>query len=140
MVAATIRMSTRCVPCAADAFDREILNRAQQLGLRGERQVGHFVEEQRAAVGVLELAAAAAHAGGRALLDAEELRFEQRLDQRRAVDGDERSRAPAAELVDLPGDEFLARARFAFDQDGEVRRRDALDRSGAACASRASIR
>ena len=71
---------------AADALDREVLDRPQQLGLRRQRQVGHFVEKQRAAVGVLELAAAAAHAGGRALLDAEELRFEQRLDQRRAVD------------------------------------------------------
>ena len=63
---------------------------------------------------VLELAAPSAHAGGRPVLDAEELRFEQRLDDRGAVDRDERALAPAAQLVDLPRDELLAGARFAL--------------------------
>ena len=79
----------------ADALDRQVLNGAQQLGLRGQRQVGHLVEEQRAAVGVLELPAAAANAGRGALLDAEQLGLEQRLDERGAVDGDERARRGA---------------------------------------------
>ena len=44
---------------AADALDREVLDGVQQLGLRRRRQIGHLVEEQRAFVRVLELAAAA---------------------------------------------------------------------------------
>ena len=110
---------------AADPLDRQVLDRAQQLGLRRRRQVRHLVEEQRAVVRVLELAAAAAHAGRRAILDPEQLRFEQRLDDRRAVDGDERPLAPAAEVVNLPRHELLARARFALDQNREIASRRA---------------
>ena len=36
------------------------------------------------------------------------------LDDRGAVDGDEGALAPATELVNLPGDELLARARFTL--------------------------
>src|SRR5205085_11733373 len=106
----------------------QILNRAQQLRLRGNREIGDLVEEQRAAVGGLELSAAAANARGRAILDAEELRFEQRLDERRAIDGDERSIAPAAQVVNLPRDEFLADTAVPFQENREVGGRDALDR------------
>ncbi len=112
---------------AADPLDGHLLNRAQQLGLGGQRQVGDFVEEQRAAVGVLELAASAAHAGGRPFLDAEELGFEQRLDERGAVDGDEGPGSPRAEVVDLAGDELLAGAALTLDEHGEIRHRHSLD-------------
>ena len=117
MVAATIRMSTRCVPLAADPLDREILNGPEQLGLRRQRQVRYFVEEQRAAVGRLELAASSADAGGRALLDAEQFGLEQCFDQRGAIDGDERAVAPPAQLVNLACDQFLADAALAFEEN-----------------------
>ena len=78
---------------AADAFDGEVLDGTQQLGLRGKGEVRHFVEEQRPVVRVLELASSPADAGRGAVLDAEQLRFEQRLDDRRAVD--RRRRAPS---------------------------------------------
>src|SRR5581483_8526194 len=113
---------------AADALDGEILNRTQQLGLRGERQIRDFVEKERAALGCLELPAAAANAGGRLLLDAEQLRLEQRFDERGAVDRDERAMPAMTELVDLPGDEFLADPALAFDENREIGRGDALDR------------
>ena len=112
----------------ADPLDREILDRAQELGLGGERQIGHFIQEQRAGIGRLELAAPAADPGGGPVLDAEQLRLEQRFHERGAVDGDERTVPAAAQLVDLPGHELLAYARFAFEQHGEIRSRDALDR------------
>ena len=96
---------------AADALDGEVLNGAQQLGLRRQRQVGHLVEEQRAAVGVLELAAPALDAGGRPFLDAEQLGLQQRFDQRGAVDRHERPVPPPAQLVNLAGDQLLARRR-----------------------------
>ena len=63
---------------------------------------------------MLELAAPPTHACGRALLDAKQLRFEKRLDNRRTVDSDKRPLVPATELVDLTRDELLARARFAL--------------------------
>ena len=115
-MAAMIRMSTTRDAGAADALDRQLLDRAQQLRLRRRRQVRHLVEEQRAAVRVLELAAPAAHAGGGALLDAEQLGLEQRLDDRRAVDGDERPVAAPAQVVNLARDQFLAGAALPFDQ------------------------
>ena len=112
---------------AADALDGQILNGPQQLGLRGERQIGHLVEKQRAAVGVLELAAAPADAGRRPLFDAEELGLEQRLDERGAVDGDKRTVAPPAQLVELARHQLLADAALALQQHREVGRGHALE-------------
>jgi hypothetical protein len=98
----------------AHTLDREILYRPKQLGLRGRRQVRHLVEKERALVRVLELPAPPADAGRRPFLDAEQLRFQQRFDDSRAVDGDERSFAPPAALVNLTRDELLARAGLPF--------------------------
>src|SRR5207245_4316717 len=91
---------------SADALDGKILNRPQQLCLRGKREIGHFVQEQRSAVGVLELSAPAADTRRGAIFDAEQLRLEKRLDERSAVDRDKRPVAPATEIVNLPGDEL----------------------------------
>src|SRR5262249_34868595 len=64
----------------ADPLDGEILNGPKQLRLRGKGEIGDLVQEQGAAVGMFELAAPAANAGCGAILDSEQLRFEQRLD------------------------------------------------------------
>ena len=122
-----IRVSTRRDSEAADPLDRQVLDRPQQLRLRRRRQVRHLVEKQRALVRVLELAAPPAHAGRRPLLDPEQLRLEQRLDDRGAVDGNEGPLAPPAQLVNLPRHELLAGARFAFDEHREIGRGHALD-------------
>src|SRR5439155_16253979 len=111
----------------ADPLDGQILNAAQQLRLRGQRQIRHFVEEQRAAIGGLELAAAPADAGRRPLFDAEELRLEQRLDKRRAVDGDKRTIPARAEVVNLTRHKLLSHSALAFEKDGEVSAGDPLD-------------
>ena len=68
LLATMMRVSTARAADAADALDREILDGAQQLRLRGRGQVRHFVEEQRPLVRVLELAAPAAHARSRCAL------------------------------------------------------------------------
>ena len=112
---------------AADPFDGEVLERAQELGLRRKRQVGHLVEKQRSAVGALELAAAPAYTGGSPVLDAEKLGFEQRLDKGRAIHRHERPASARADLVNLPGNQLLAGAAFAVDERDEVRRCHALD-------------
>ncbi len=57
---------------AADAHDLAVLDDAQQADLRRQGELADFVEEQRAAVGLLEPALAArGSAGERALLVAE---------------------------------------------------------------------
>ena len=126
-MATTSRMSTRCVAFATDALDGTLLNRAQQLGLGRRRQVGDLVEKQRAARGVLELAPPPPDAGGRPVLDAEQLGFQQRFDDGRAIDGDERSAPPGAQLVNLAGDQFFAAAALALDQHRDVGAGDPLD-------------
>jgi len=65
---------------------------------------------------MLELAPTATDARRDALLDAEQLRFEQGLDNRRAVDRDERTFAPSRQIVNLPCDEFLPDAAFPLKQ------------------------
>ncbi|MCY1004801.1 hypothetical protein OV079_04280 [Nannocystis pusilla] len=94
---------------AADDVDHPLLQHAQQLGLQRRRQLGHLVEEQRAAVGLAEPARAVAHgpAEGPAHV-AEQLRLEQLGRDRRAVDRHERPRVPRAAGVDPASDELLA--------------------------------
>ena len=55
-MAATTRTSTWIGCRAAEALEALLLQDAQQLDLRGARQVADLVEEERAAVGQLEAA------------------------------------------------------------------------------------
>ena len=76
---------------AADAVDLALLDRAQQLGLQARVHLADLVEQQRAAVRLLELADAPRDRTGEgAPLVAEQLRFQQVLRDGGAVDGDER--------------------------------------------------
>ena len=75
-----MRTSERKGRVAADAVELAVLEHAQQLHLRGGRHVADLVEEQRAAVGLLEAAGALAiGAGEGAALVTEQLGLEQRL-------------------------------------------------------------
>ena len=107
---------------AAEPLEAALLEHAQQLGLRDQRHVADLVEEQRAVVGQLEASRLAiVRAGERAFLVAEDFRLEQRVGQRRAVDRLELGDAAAAQLVDHPRDDFLARAGRSEDQHRDVR-------------------
>ena len=115
----------------ADALELFFFERAQNLGLHRERQIADFVEEQRAPVRELELAGLSLRrAGERAFLVAEQLRFEQRLGNRRAVDGDERTVRPRAERVERPREQLLAGAALSFEQHGGVGGSRAVQRHG----------
>jgi hypothetical protein len=103
---------------AADPFQFALLQDAQQLGLKGRRDVADFVEKERAAVGHFEAALARRHGAGEgALLVPEEFRLEQVLGQRSAVEADVGSARTWRVVVDGVGDQFLAGARLAADQD-----------------------
>ena len=106
---------------AADPVDLALLNGPQQLGLQAGVHLRDFVQQQGAAIGLLELAdAAGQRAGEGALLVTEQFAFQQVLGDGGAVDRDERLGGPAGLLVDVAGDHLLTRTAFAGDQDGGV--------------------
>ena len=97
MVAATTRTSARSGARAADALELALLEDAQELGLHQRAHLADLVEEQGAARGLLEAAdLGRRRAGEGSLLVTEELRFEELLGQRRAVDRHERLAGAAA--------------------------------------------
>ncbi len=106
----------------ADPDDLARLQRAQQVGLGGEGHVADLVEEERASVRRLETPLAAVHGPGeRPLLVAEQLALEHPLRERRAVERDEGAVPAGPRAVERLGDQFLARAALAADEDGGVR-------------------
>ena len=103
---------------AADALERMPFQHAEKLGLDGGAHLADFVEHQRALVGRLELAdLALGGAGERPVLVAEQLAGQQASRQGGAVQADERPLAARAGEVDGAGDQLLAHAAFAADQD-----------------------
>ncbi len=113
---------------AAEALQAFFLKHAHEFHLRAGRHVANLVEENRAAVRLLEAADAPQfRAGERAALVAEQFAFEQRFGNRRAVDGDERRLRAVAVLVNRARDEFLAGAGFAANQHVDRLGGDAAD-------------
>ena len=81
---------------AAEAHELALLDDAQQLGLRLERDVADLVEEDRALVGELEQPLLRVDGAGEGALDVtEQVRLEQVGRQVAGVDGDERAIATA---------------------------------------------
>src|SRR5262249_39930211 len=114
---------------AADALHLALLEDAEELGLEPEVELPDLVEEDGAALGLLEDAAVLPDgAGERALLVAEERRLDEVLRDRAAVEDDERLALAARGVVDPVGDELLAGAGLAGDHHRELRRRDLLQR------------
>src|SRR2546427_744980 len=106
---------------ASDPLERLLLERAQDLRLGLEAHVPDLVQEERAAVGHLELPAAARQRPGeRALLMAEQLGLDQLFGDRGTVDLDEGTLVTSGLDMDSPGDELLAAAVLAVDQHAAV--------------------
>src|SRR5258705_349544 len=108
-------------PVAADGTVFALLQHAQQLGLQVWGHLANLVEQERAALGHLE----EAHLVGvrpreRALLVAEQLALDQVLRDRRAVDLDEGTLDAVRVVVNRVGDQLLAGAVLALDQDVRV--------------------
>ncbi len=121
MVAATTRTSTLMSSDAADALHDVVLQESQQLRLERLGHVADLVQEDRPAVGRLELPVLLTDGAGEgALLVAEELALEEPLRNGGAVDGDEGFPRAAARPVDLPRYHVLAGAAFAEEQNRGV--------------------
>ena len=113
---------------AADAVEVAVGEHAQQPGLQLGRHVADLVEEERAAVGLLEAAAALrGRAGEGAALVAEELGLAQVARDGGGVDGDEGRVAARAVAVQRARDQLLATARLAVDQHRGVGVREPAD-------------
>ena len=102
---------------AAQPHQRAFLQRAQQLGLQGQRHVANFIQKNRALVGLLKPACPGVlRAGEGPALVAKQLGLKQRVRNRSAVHLDEGLVTPLAGQMHGPGKQLLAGARFAQQQ------------------------
>ena len=112
---------------SAEALHALFLQHAQQLGLQSQRQFADLVEQQGAAIGLLELAGLGAHRTGEgALFVAEENGLEHLLRDRRAVHRDEGRVRAGGKAMDVARHQLLAGAGLAGDEDRRTGRRHAL--------------
>src|SRR4029079_7555925 len=87
-----------------------LLQRPEHLDLKLRRQLGDLVQEQGAAVGGVKESVSVPQGSGKGAFHVpEELAFQERLGDRRAVDRDERLALALAERVDGRGGQFLPR-------------------------------
>ncbi len=102
---------------AADAIELALGQYPQQTGLQRRRHIPDLIQEQRAAIRLLEATAAqAVRAGEGALLVTEELRLQQFAGNGRGVERDEGLAGTRGMLVQGAGDQFLAGTGFTRDQ------------------------
>ena len=110
---------------AAEVHEAAVLEDAQNLGLGVHAHGGDLVEEERAAVGHFKEAFLGGDGRGEGALDvAEERGLEQLRRHGAGVDGDEGLVAAGRVGVDGLGDELLAGAAFALDENGGAAGRD----------------
>ena len=94
---------------AADGRQFSLLDHAQQLALYRARHAVDLVEEQRAAIGVVDPATLQT--------PAEQRLVGKLVGQRGTVDRDELAAPPLAPAMQHPRDQFLAGAGLSLDQD-----------------------
>ena len=110
---------------AADAGILAFLEHAQQFALHREWHVADFVEEERAAIALLEASDALVHrAGEGAFLVTKNFTFDEVVGNGGDVDGRKLLLRARAELVDGTGDEFFAAAAFTGDHNRSIGARD----------------
>ena len=118
----------RDVFVGTDARNLVLLQGTQDLGLRVGAHVPDFIEEQRAALGLLKLALALRHgAGERPLLVAKQLALDQLPWDGRTVDLHKRPLGAGRAVVNLAGHQFLARSVRPGDQHPRFGGRHSLD-------------
>src|SRR5574344_60064 len=109
----------RNFPVVADARDVAFLKHAEELHLHGHRKLAYLIEEERAALGFFEDAFARIDRPGEGPFDMSEKNgFDEVFRNGAAVDCDERFVAARTLAVNPAGKNFLARSRFAADDDG----------------------
>ena len=113
---------------AADAFDFAFFEHAQKLCLHGERHVSDFVQEDRAAFGLLEFSEmAGGGASEGSLFVSEEFGLDELSGNGRAVQRNERTARSRASIVKSAGNKFLAGAGFTKNAHTRFAGRDTVD-------------
>src|SRR5260370_18914323 len=112
---------------AAQPLELPLLQHAEQFGLQSERNLPYLVQKNRAAVGHFEAAGALRDCSREcALLVAEQLAFQQTCRNSRAVEFDERLRAPRAQIMNGSRNQFFSCTSVSVDERGRVCRGDRL--------------
>src|SRR6266851_3162126 len=110
---------TNIDPRGADAaygLELAFLEYAKKLGLKLQRHVSNFVEEQRSTISQRKAADMRIDgAGESSALVSEEFAFQQTGGHRRAVHFDKVAATARTEFVNRSGDDFFARSGFAAD-------------------------
>src|ERR1019366_9449635 len=113
---------------AADAFQFALLQNAQQLRLHSRGNLADFVQRNRAAMREFKPAIALGQRTGEsAFFVAEKFAFDEVFGNGGAIDLDERRVGARTFAVKRAGDEFLARAAFALNQNRGLRARNFAD-------------
>ena len=113
---------------AADALDFAFFEDAEKFGLHGDGHIADFVEEKRAAFGLLEFAdVASCRASEGAFFVAEQFRLDQFGGDSGAIESDESVFVARGFFVNGARDEFFSGARFAEDADAGFAGGDAFD-------------
>src|SRR5260370_13400079 len=103
---------------AAEAFERALLQNAQEFALRPRRERGDFIENDAAVAAELEAAEFALdRAGKSAALVAEEFAFDQLGRKAGAIDFQQRRIASRAAFTDQAREVILPAAAFPGDQE-----------------------
>ena len=103
------------------------LDRAEQLRLQGGIEIADLVDEERAAVGLLEEPLARCRRPReRAALVSEELGLDQARRHRRAIEDDEGTARARPRLVERLRERLLPRAGLPLDDDRDLARGEAL--------------
>src|SRR5262245_8640426 len=106
-------------PTASQPFELLLLQDAQQLRLKRQRNVSYFIQEQRPRVGHLETANFLRDGPGEsAFLVPKEFALQQIKGDGSAIQLDERASAACAGIVNGTGDQLLACARLSKDEHG----------------------
>src|ERR1700678_2060928 len=108
-------------PAASQALELVLLQDAQQFGLQRCGNVSHFVQKQGSLMGHFEAPNLLRDRSGEgAPLVTEQFTFQEIKGNSRAIQLDERTSASRAYIVNGMGDEFLACASFALNQNRGV--------------------
>ena len=112
----------------ANAHDAPVLDRPQQFRLQVQRNVADFIQEERPAVGLLELAHVVRMGIRESALDVtEQFTLEPRFGNGAGIHRHHRLSAPEAPGVDLPRQNVLAGSVFAGDEHRGIRRGNLVD-------------
>src|SRR5580698_11209911 len=113
---------------ATQPLNRSLLNRSQQLCLKGRREFANLIEEKSSLMRFLEAPYPAVHCVRKgSLLMSEQLGFQQRFRYGGTIDLDQRAAGSRTVVVDCIDHEFFSGSGFTANQNGRLAGRDLAD-------------